>query len=183
MLRNQVKKKKEEQRKEETKDLIIKYLELIIIFLVVIILVIMLRNWYRNEQIIKANAPVIRGVIAEINPDELAEYVEESEDFILYICSAEEKSCRTFEKELKPFIESNKLQQDITYLNITEVEEKEEYLKGISETYQSIKTVSTYPTLMKFQDKKVVSSIEITEDVEKLGEVENFLRVNGVVTE
>lgn len=183
MLRKHFKGMEEEKKKEETRELIIKYLELIIIFLVVIILVIMLRNWYRNEQQLKANAPVIRGVIAEINTDELAEYLTENEDPIFYICSSEEKKCRTFEKELKPFIEEHKLQTDITYLNITDVKNKTEYLKEFHDTYQKNGILSTYPAFVKFQDGKVESSIELTGDVEKIKEVENFLRVNGVIGE
>lgn len=174
-------KKMDEEKKEETRNLIIRYLELIIIFLVVIILVVMLRNWYRNEQLLKANAPVIRGTIAEISTDELSEYLTENENPIFYICSSEEKKCRTFEKELKPFVENYKLQQDITYLNITDVENKSEYLQQFHDTYQQAGHVFGYPAFVKFEEGKVVASIELTESVEKIKEVENFLRVNGVI--
>lgn len=183
MMFHKLKKKKEEEEKEKKRELIIKYLELIIIFLVVIIIVLLLRNWYRKEEELRRNAPILRGTIAEIKPSELVEYLNENENPIFYICASEEKKCRTFEKELKPFIEKEKLQQDITYLNITKEEDKSAYLDKFNDNYQMGTMLFSYPAFVQFQNKKIGAVLELTEGVEKIKEVENFLRVNGVVGE
>lgn len=156
------------------------YVKLIIIMCVTMIIVIILRNIYIQDKLYKDNEPLIRKyLVSEVNNNEIYSYIRENENTLIYICASDDDKCYNFEKEFGPIIEKRELANDITYLNITNVSKKSEFIKEFNKFYGS--ELLGYPSLVIFNDGKVKDILTV-KDSDKLDikSVEEFLNKNKV---
>ena len=133
------------------------YIILAIIYIAVIVLVIYLASWYNTYVEYKEEIPVLQNVISEINPNEVDHYLMENPSPILYLCSASDSECRSFEESIKSSLESGDF-QDLTYVNLEDIDHKTSYLVELLDKYDGSNfTVSRIPCLIKFTDGRVTA--------------------------
>ncbi len=134
------------------------YLILGIIYAVVIIIVLYLASWYRTYREYQEEIPVLTNVVPVMNQEELNHYIMENPSFILYVCSASDKTCRDFETDFKAEIEANGWKDDIAYINIAK-ENEASYLEDLVNQYATTDLELTRtPVLIAFQDGKIVAA-------------------------
>lgn len=170
-------KKKEKLREIPTKN----YLILLVIFIATFSLVYYLFRWYKVYSDYQNDIPVIRDSLPEISNEEMDHYIEENQTTVIYMCTASDTECRTFEKSFKKLIEKKSLKEYITYVNLTNTD-LNNFTTNFNNNYKYKKTLtSTYPALVVFTDGEITDMIEAT-DKEKLSitEVDKFLKENKI---
>lgn len=171
---------KKKKKGEETRQLIIKYIELIFILIVSILIMYGLRMWYLNDQEYKMTIPILQDILYEIRSDELENYIYENENAVLYIGVTSNEACRKLEKEMKPFIEEERLKEEITYLNLSNVQDISEFYQRFNELYQGTISLTKYPALVKFEKGKVANLWEGGDTSLTLDQVKEFLKINKI---
>lgn len=161
----------------EEKKGIKNYIQVAVLFLVAIIIVIYLSSWYSNYKKDKLSIPVINGVLSEINYEELDPYLQENDgSMYLYMCTSDEDVCRNFEKDFIKVIKKKNLFDKITYLNLTNKENKKEFLNEFNKKYAKKQKVYAYPVLIRFKDgkvKEVVNGLTINK-------LKNYIEEKGI---
>lgn len=122
------------------------------IYLIAIFLVFYLVRWYKAYQEYQLQVPVIRDVLQELLPDEVEHYLLEEPDATLYLCAAAESSCRDFEKDFRYYVKQKGLESTLVYVNLTEIEDKENYLLEFGKKYGKTIEDKEYPILLQFED-------------------------------
>lgn len=137
------------------------YLILALIFLVVILLVWYICRWYRVYAEYERQTPVIRETLSyEITVDDFEHYILENPSSVVYMCTAEEEKCRSFEKEFKKLVVQENLQDSIIYLNLSDTD-VDSFITDFNNKYKyKIKLTNNYPLLVEFTDGKVTGLIE-----------------------
>ena len=130
------------------------YVVLVVIYAVVIVLVLYLASWYNTYKTYQNEIPVLKDVVSEISPSEFEHYLTENPSPVLYLCTASDSECREFEETIKSPLEKNNY-EDLVYINLEDVEDKETYIKGLLEGTDF--TISRIPCLIKFTDGKVTA--------------------------
>jgi hypothetical protein len=168
---------KSELRKISTKN----YLILAAIIAVCIGLVIYLCVWYHVFDEQKKDIPVIRGTLSEINSDELDHYVLDNPSTVVYMCTSSSLECRSYEKDFKKLIENKSLQNYIVYLNLSNVDSTT-FVNNFNNTYKyRIKLTSSYPALVIFEDGKVTSILEGTNNSKlTIDKTKQFIELNQI---
>ena len=157
------------------------YIILGLIFLVCIGFVLYLRQWYKVYDEYQKEFPVIRGVLQEIVPDDLEHYIMENPTSIIYMCTAEDESCRDFEKDFKKYINKKEYNDVIIYLNLSEIDSNE-FITTFNNKYQFKKKLNEkYPAIVVFRDG-VIDGILQEKDDKKLtiSKVDTFLELNKI---
>ena len=130
------------------------YVVLVVIYAVVIVLVLYLASWYNTYKTYQNEIPVLKDVVSEISPSEFEHYLTENPSPVLYLCTASDSDCREFEETIKSPLEKNNY-ENLVYINLEDVEDKETYIKGLLEGTDF--TIGRTPCLIKFTDGKVTA--------------------------
>lgn len=162
---------------------IMNYIKLAIIFLVTVFVIFLLRNWYISGRNYELNIPIIRDtLISEINTDEVYNYVRENENAILYIGVVDDEICRSFEKEFNLLISDKKLEDTITYLNITKSNNRKKFIQEFNKFYDT--NLLGYPSLVIFEEGEVKAVLTVkTGKSLDIQDAIDFLDSNHVVSE
>ena len=154
------------------------YIKLILICIFVICLSVVSSIWYKRNESIKLNIPVVRGHLPEITPSNLDDYLIEHEDAYLYLGVASDENSRALEKSLIKVLNKYDITQDTVYLNISDVENKEEFYKKYNETYSVNDKLSNYPAFIIIKDNKMYKMIQRDNDFLTKKELDKFLGDN-----
>lgn len=175
-------KKKKEIKKEDTKNLITGYIKLILLFLATIFLVILIRNWHLNRVNYKLNVPIIKETLTkEINSDEIYNYIRENENSVVYVGIVNDSKCRDFETIFNEVIEEKYLEDDITYLNITNVKSVKKFLKEFNKFYDS--KLESLPSIIVFEDGNVKDILVAKKGYElDKNDIFKFLKENRIAS-
>lgn len=167
--------------KNERKITIKNYLILALIFLVATLITIYLCNVYSVYQKSKLEIPVIRGTLSEITNEDLEHYISENPSTILYICTASDPSCRSYEKDLKKLVNGKELQDDIIYLNILP-EEKEAFVKSYNEKFTSrVKLTEQFPAFVALEEGKTIQILQPKENEKlSLSKTQQFVELHKI---
>lgn len=170
-------KKKEELRKIPTKN----YVILAIIFIVTFLLAIYLYRYYVVYSEYQKQTPIIRNVIPEITNQELGNYIQESPNIVIYMCTASDDTCRNFEKGLKKVIEQKHLATNITYVNLSNAD-LEQFTNDFNSKYNyKVKLKNSYPALVVFEDNEIRDIIQNSKRQKlTIDDVEQFLKRNKI---
>ena len=128
------------------------YIKLILIYIVVITICILLKNSYNSYKELKLKEPVLRGVINEIKANEIESYLTDNRDALLYIGSATDSNSREVETNLKDLLKEKKLTEMVIYLNVSDVENIEEFYNNFNENYSVDVTLTSYPAFVIIHD-------------------------------
>ena len=168
---------KQELRKISVKN----YIILGIIFVVGVTITIYLCNWYKVYDDYQRQTPIIRGTLSEITAEELDHYVLDNPTTIFYMCTSQDFACRNYEKDLKKIIETQELQDDIIYVNLTDVDINN-YVDDFNNTYKFKKKLTTnYPALIVYEEGKITSILQGDEKKKlTVSKTKQFLELNNI---
>lgn len=167
--------------KKKKKDIIpvSNYVKLILVIIVVVLGVFALRNIYLSNEDYNNSIPVIRdSVVREINSKEVYNYVREDNDAIIYVGVADNKLCRKYEEELKKIIKKYFLEEEITYLNLTDLKSTKSFIKEFNKFYDS--KLKDYPSIIIFKDGKVVDIFTVSDENNMYQKTIDFLLDNEI---
>ena len=179
-MANKKKNIQEETSKEEVqKNYVKNYIMLFILFGCCIFLTLYFCKWYEVYEEYEKETPVIRDSLSEITSEDLDHYVIDTPSIIIYMCTANDDECRSFEKDFKKYINKNDITDEVTYLNLTGVD-KDQFVKDFNEKYNfKIKLNGHYPTFVAFQDGKITSILQGKKDKKiTISKVRSFLELN-----
>lgn len=157
-----------EKKKEETKKVPVKnYLIVASIMLAFVLVILYLCNWYNVYDDYQKETPIIRGTLSEITSEELDHFIMENPSTVIYMCSASEDKCRSFEKDFVKLIEQKSLQEVITYVNLSDIDVTR-FVDDFNNIYKyKTKLTSNYPAIVVFEDGKITKVLQGS-DSEKL---------------
>ena len=168
----ETKKTEEPERNIKLKN----YVLLISIFLATFLIVIILRNQYIQYREYQLTIPVLKDQLNEVTVAELDTYLIENTDAIIYIEVSEDENSREVASDLYEVVKRRGLTERVVYLNISSVEDKEEFFNTFNDKYcDEGKNLSNYPALVLFYEGKVESFVSRTEDQDlNIGNVEQL---------
>lgn len=142
------KKKKDEERKISSKN----YVILVIILVSTVLLGFYLFNSFKESDV---NTSLMDNYIKLINYTEIKDYVTENRDVVIYSSVLKDKKIRNFEKNFRHVINKYELEDQIVYLNLTDLTLEERV--DLSNTYNlDGKTIVDVPCLLIFKDGNLV---------------------------
>lgn len=148
------------------------------IFIAVIILTLYLCDCYSVYKEGIMDIPVIRGVVSEISSDELDHYVMENPNCVVYICTASDTKCRSFEEDFIKLINRKNLQEEIIYLNVSNADS--DFTDKFNSTYNyKIKLTTNYPAIVIFEDGNIASLLQ-EEDTLSITRAKQFIELNKI---
>ena len=146
--------------KKERKEIPAKnYLILSIIVIITLVATIYLFSWFKQYNDSKVSTPIITSTLREVEYNNLKTVLAERDVLIMYMCTTDEKVCRSFEKKFSDFVNKNNLTEDIIYLNLGYNSDENNLLEKVYDEYKSdslVKKVHEYPTLLIFNQGKIV---------------------------
>lgn len=151
------------------------YIILAVILIFTILLVVYLFNWQSIYQKNKLQEPILDKYLMVINYNELDDYLVENKEAIVYVSVLNDEKIRMFENKFKNLIIKNDLNNKVLYLNLTNesVEIKKKYLSNLSEV----------PTLIIFDEGKVVESYSIKDNNYDIKAFEKFLKKEEIIND
>lgn len=170
------------QKANEEKKIPMKnYIILGVLFLVTFLLAYYVYRWYVVYSDYQNDIPVIRDSLPEITEEEMEHYIQENPTAVIYVCTAPDSECRSFEKNFKKLVEKESLKDYITYVNLTE-ENKESFMIRFNNNHPYKKIgLTKYPALIFFEDGEVSDILQASQDKNlTITEVNKFLENNKI---
>ena len=170
-----------EKQEEKEKSLFKRYLILVFICLLSVGLVIYLCKWYKVYDDFQREIPVIRDTLFEITDIDLEHYIMDNPSSIIYMCTASNETCRSFEKDLKKLVIKKDYTDVIVYLNLFGLEQ-EKFVEEFNNKYKfKNKLTTSYPAIVIFEDGEVSALLQGSEDRKiTVGNVKDFLELNSI---
>ena len=167
--------------KEEKKKAIHNYFLLAILFIATIGIVIYLCKWYNVYHEYQKETPVIRGSLMEIINDDLEHYILDNPTAVIYMCTAKDDECRSFEKDFKKLLKKRDYNNEIIYLNLSDLDQNQ-FVDNFNDKYNyKIKLTTHYPAFVLFEDGKVVSVLQGSQNKPlTVSKVKQFLELNEI---
>ena len=156
------------------------YLICAIIFAMVISLSLIFFFISEKNKEYERKIPVLRGVVSEIEPKELDEFLNENSDILLYVGVADDENSRIVEKDFKEIIDNYKF--DVVYLNLTNysVEERKNSLNDISKKYLLNSSLNNYPAFLIINDRKVIDYVQKENNFFSIDDIVRLLDVHEI---
>ncbi|MDD5888657.1 MAG: hypothetical protein PUC82_04135 [bacterium] len=167
-------------KNQERKLTLKNYLILLLVFAITIILTLYLCKCYTVYRESIKEIPVIRGTLSEITSEELDHYIQENPNCTVYICTASNPNCRNFEEDFIKLIKKKSLQESIVYLNLSNANQ-EEFINSFNDEYNyKIKLTANYPAIIMFEDAKISSILQESEDTLTIIKAKQFIELNKI---
>jgi len=157
------------------------YVILVVIFLVGMGLTLYLCQWYRVYDDYQKETPVIRNALLEITHDDFEHYMMENPTTVIYMCTARDEKCRSFEKDFKKLIKREELNDYIVYLNLTDIDQNS-FVEEFNNKYNfKVKLTTQYPAFVVFEDGNVNSILQGDDGKDTtVSKVKQFLELNEI---
>ena len=98
------------------------YFKLIAFLLFTIIILIYALKWHAVYKENAQNKQYITDYISEISMEEFNNYITDNRDIVIYFGVTNDSECRHFERTLKSIITKYQLEDEIIYLNVSELQ-------------------------------------------------------------
>ncbi len=171
-------------KQKEKKDVSIKnYIIIFIISLGVILFMIyifQLIKLYQSNKDIK-ESPLSK-IVYEIQYDELDDvFAESSDDYFIYISYVDDLKVLKLEKEIKKLIVDNNLQNNIYYLNATDLKNKKDFIKKLNDKL-SLKEqkIKKLPAIIYYKDKNVNKVMDSYKNIFNIDELKKIIEKNEI---
>lgn len=154
------------------------YFILGIIIIITVVGALYLCSWYKQYNDNKSNTPVITSALREVKYNNLNTVLKERDMLIVYMCTTNESVCRNFEKKFADYVKDNNLTEEIVYLNLGYDGDENNTLNKIYKRYKSVdlvKKVYGYPTLLIFNEEKIVDVLSFNKGKINIDLVDEFL--------
>ena len=165
-------------KKREKKQVIKNYIALVALFIVCMGIVLYICELYKVNDEEKKKIPVISGVLSEIYSEDLEHYLMDNPTAVIYMCAANDENCRTFERDFKKLLRQREYNDQIVYLNLTDLDQ-DEFVEEFNDKYHyKIKLTTKYPAFVLFEDGEVVTVLQGNEKKAlKVSNVKQFLEL------
>ena len=181
--KKEVEKKVEVEAQEEEKERSIfkRYLILIFVFVLCMGVVIYLCKWYKVYDDYQKEIPVIRDTLFEITDVDLEHYILDNPTNVIYMCTASDEVCRSFEKDFKKLVIKKEYTDKIVYLNLSGLDQ-EKFVEDFNNKYQfKIKLTVDYPAIVMFEDGKISALLQENDKRDfTISTVKDFLDLNMI---
>lgn len=178
-----VKNKKSEENnkmseKKEKRNYVKNYFILLVVFVVCIAFVFYLKEQYEVYEKYKKEIPVIGDTLSNITREDVEHYVVDNSNVILYLCTASDESCRSFEKSFKRYVEKKELTDEIVYLNLSDADNND-FVNYFNERFNyKTKLKGIYPAFVVFSDGNVEAILQSTKKKSlTISKVQTFLEL------
>ncbi len=163
------------KKKEEEGKKIANVLKLAFICILVVIITLFLRNWYLKNDEAQRSTPILLDVLThQIKENELYNYINDANTALIYMCVSSEDKCREVEREMKPFIQKNSLEDIIIYLDLKGVSKLDDFYHELNATYGYEPEISGYPSLIYFENDAIRNVL--SEDDLTIQNLEEFMK-------
>lgn len=149
----------------------------ILLFVVCCGLTLYICELYKVHEQEKKKTPIIQGMISEIYGDDLEHYIADNQTTVVYVCAANDEDCRSFEREFKKLLKTNNYNEQLVYLNLTDMNQ-DSFVESFNNTYPyKVKLTTNYPAFILFEDGKVKSILQENSKKLSVVKVKNFLEL------
>ena len=157
------------------------YVLLVLLFLASILLILYFCELYKVNKAEQMKVPVIDGALLEIYETDLEHYVLDNPTTVIYMCTADNEKCRVFERDFKKLLKKKNYDDQIIYLNLTDLDQ-DVFVGKFNEKYKyKTKLNTNYPAFVLFEDGKVKSILQGSDDdALNLVKVKQFLDLNKI---
>ncbi len=139
------------------------YILLILLFAASISLVFYLCKLYDVQQEEQKRIPVISGMLQEIYPEDLEHYILDNPQAIVYMCVANDDTCRSYEKSFRKLLKKRENNDSIIYLNLTDVDQ-DQFIKEFNERYHyKMKLTKKYPAFVVWEEGEIEGVLQGSE--------------------
>ncbi|MDD3241635.1 MAG: hypothetical protein PHQ64_02510 [Bacilli bacterium] len=176
-------KKVVKEENSNVKGLVWSYFKLLCLFSLTIFITVFIRNSYHSYVANELNTPVLENILIHkiTTSEELFGYLNENQKSVVYIGVASDLDCRKLENRMIKVIEEKKLQDDIIYVNLNDLDEisRINFMNKINSKYDEI--VGTYPTIIYFENGKIEDVAKTTTEKKlTIGMIVDFLEDNDI---
>ena len=153
------------------------YIIVVTVFMACFVLILLSASWYKGYKDYEVNKSIIGETITEINTKEIDNYLTENTDTLIYISKPSDKNSKKIEKKLKKFINENNLKDKMVYINLSKVDNIDEFVSDFNDRYSVNKEITKYPAVIIIKNGKIVDFVSKT-DKENLTieKIEKILR-------
>lgn len=124
-------------------------------------------SWHQTYEEHNTNQSIISRYIMEVSSEELGSYIIENPDMFIYFGIPEEEKTKNFEKEFKNTINRYYLKDKVVYVNANTID------------LNNFKKELTTPTIVYFEDGKVLDYISYDNNPMNNKSIIKFFRVYG----
>ncbi len=168
-------KEKEFTKKENKK--IRNYIITIVLFIACCGVILYLRELYKVNEEANKKIPILQGYISEIYNEDLEHYILDNPNTIVYMCIANDDDCRTFEREFKKLLKTDKYNDRLVYLNLTDVDQNS-FIDTFNSKYNNKnKLTRKYPAFVLFEDGKIKAILQEKNKKLDIVKVKHFLEI------
>ena len=166
---------------KENKKSIKNYILLIILFIASIGLILYLCELYKVNKEEQMKTPVIDGALLEIYSTDLEHYIMDNPTTVIYMCTADNETCRVFERDFKKLLKKKDYDNQIIYLNLTDLDQNS-FVEEFNNKYSyKNKLTTNYPAFVLFEDGKIRGILQGNEKKSlTLEKVKQFLELNEI---
>ena len=170
-------------KKKNEKIPVSNYIKLFLLVAVTCCLALICRNIYVSNINYNNSIPVISDVLkSEIRSSEVYNFIRENDNTIIYIGVSDDSNCRNLEEELKDVITDRGLEDEITYLNLSDNKKRETFIKEFNKFYDT--KLLGYPSFIIFEDGKVKDILTVkTGNSLSISKVTDFFDKNNLLSE
>ena len=168
------------EEKKENKALH-NYIIVILAFLLCIGVVLYFCRIYKIREEEQRKIPVIRGSVLEIYEEDLKHYVMDTPTTLVYMCTSNSDTCRTFEKSLKKLLQKEDYDNEIVYLNLTDLDQ-ESFVEEFNQEYPyKTKLTVNYPVFVLFEEGKIKNILQGAPNKSlTITKVKTFIELNEI---
>ena len=153
------------------------YIFLAVILILSVVFIIYFYMWYGTYEEGMLEAPIMDKYLTVINYNEIDNYLIENKDAVIYMSVLNNQDIRKFEKKFKNIINSNSLNNDILYLNLTSEFKNKKNYTAIKEDY----SIQDLPSIVIFRNGDVYDVYNIKKNEYNIDMLIQYLMNVGVI--
>lgn len=157
------------------------YIILSIVLILTIIVVIYLFMWQSTYEKNKLQVPILDKYLMVINANELDNYLIENKNAIIYTSKLNNEEVRLFENKFKNIIEKDNLNSSILYMDLTEELNDKNKINELNKKYGT--EITNVPSILIFNDSKIIDSYNIEEGNYNIKALEKFLKKEAIIND
>lgn len=146
------------------------YILLAVTLIITLLVVTYIFIWHNNKEENNLKVPIMDKYLTVINYNELDNYLVENKRAVIYISKLDDKETRVFEKKFKLLINDYSLNNDILYLDLTNVTNFKLDDKSVN-----------YPAVIIYENKEVDSIYDIKKNKYDINLFKEYLIEEGII--
>ena len=153
------------------------YIKLIVLILGTVLITLLICNLYRNYDGNKANTSYISKYVSVVYYNELPNYITElSSNSLLYVSYIGDKDIYNLEKQMKKVLKNTNLEDNFTYLDVTENIGENKTILGFNKNVGIVDTkVIKFPAIIYFKDSVPIDYIDSTDGLFDAGKLTQLI--------